>query len=206
MHGGIVLQDVLCRERLAASEWEEDSDDETWDSESFESTLSSIAAFDMDGALERMSSADTFYTPEAAGSVLPGNGVLQDITCRPQAECSAPELDLAREQPSAHTPGAAKVISSAVGDPPDRACSPEAEDNVLAPTPPREEPVAAANAQSSSPGGSSNSDGGLSVFAWTAGRAISCRHHILARHSCCCKDANDAKSACMPFSMAAQQT
>ena len=52
---------------LTASEWEE-SDDEDWESESFESTLSSIAAFDMEGALERMTSGDAFYTPEAADS------------------------------------------------------------------------------------------------------------------------------------------
>ena len=52
---------------LTASEWEE-SDDEAWESESFESTLSSIAGFDMEGALERMASGDKFYTPEAADS------------------------------------------------------------------------------------------------------------------------------------------
>ena len=52
---------------LTASEWEE-SDDEDWESESFESTLSSIAAFDMEGALERMASGDAFYTPEAQDS------------------------------------------------------------------------------------------------------------------------------------------
>ena len=52
---------------LNASEWEE-SDCEDWESESFESTLSSIGAFDMEGALERMTSGDTFYTPEPADS------------------------------------------------------------------------------------------------------------------------------------------
>ena len=52
---------------LTASEWE-NSDEDTWESESFESMLSSIAAFDMEGALDRMTSADTFYTPEAVDS------------------------------------------------------------------------------------------------------------------------------------------
>ena len=52
---------------LPASEWEE-SDWEDWESESFESTLSSIGAFDMEGALGRMTSGDTFYTPEPADS------------------------------------------------------------------------------------------------------------------------------------------
>ena len=50
-----------------AIEWDE-SDHEDWESESFESTLSSIAAFDMAGALERMASGDKFCTPEAADS------------------------------------------------------------------------------------------------------------------------------------------
>ena len=177
MHGEIVLQDVLCRETLAASTWEEDSDDETWESESFESTLSSIAAFDMAGALERMSSAEKFYTPEAADSVLLANGAFQDITCRPQAECSAPELDLAREKPSAYAPEAASAVKGSQ----ERSRSPEAEETVLAPTLARGEPVAATSVQSSSPGGSSDSDGGLSVFAWAAGRSIT-RRHILARH------------------------
>ena len=45
------------------------SDDGTWESESFESTLSSIADFDMDGALDRMASGDRFYTPEPAESI-----------------------------------------------------------------------------------------------------------------------------------------
>ena len=206
-HGGRLLQDVLCKERLAASEWEEDSDDETWESESFESTLSSIPAFDMAGALERMSSADKFYTPEATDSVLSDNGLFQDTPCRPQAECSAPETELAREQPAAYTPEAAKAISSAVRDSRERARSPEAEDNVLAPTLAREEPVAAAIAQSSSPGRSSNSDGGLSVFAWTAGRSMS-RRNILASHchSHCARMPMTMNAACMPYSAAAQQT
>ena len=182
-HRGHLPQDALCKERLAASKWEEDSDDETWESESFESTLSSIAAFDMAGALERMLSADKFYTPEAADSALSGSEVLQDITCRPQAECSAPGLDLAREQSAAYTPEAVSVTSSALRHPQERASSPEAKDYVLAATLSSEEPVAAATAQSLSPGGSSNSDGGLSIFAWTAGRSMS-RRHILVT-TCC---------------------
>ncbi len=52
---------------LTAPECDE-SDNGTWESESFESTLSSIAAFDMDGALDRMASGDRFYTPEPAES------------------------------------------------------------------------------------------------------------------------------------------
>ena len=57
---------------LTASEWEA-SDDEAWDSESFESTLSSIAGFDLEGALERMASGDKFYTPEPADSTHRGS-------------------------------------------------------------------------------------------------------------------------------------
>ena len=52
---------------IAAVAWDE-SDQDTWESESFESTLSSIAAFDMDGALERMASGEKFLTPELSDS------------------------------------------------------------------------------------------------------------------------------------------
>lgn len=79
-------------------DWEE-SDVEGWDSESFESTLSSIAAFDMDGALDRMASGDRFYTPEAAGSspmanfngVVPTADELMRFPCHSgdQVQCTA---------------------------------------------------------------------------------------------------------------------
>ena len=52
---------------LTAPECDE-LDDGAWESESFESTLSSIADFDMDGALDRMASGDKFHTPEPAES------------------------------------------------------------------------------------------------------------------------------------------
>ena len=183
VHGGHPLQESQWKERLAASEWEEESDDETWESESFESTLSSIAAFDMAGALERIASADRFYTPEAPESDLPGDGVLQNTSCRPQAERSAQSPGPARNEPSAYTPGAAAVISPAGEELQDRACSCEAGDKALAHTLAKKEHPAAAVAQSPSPAGSSNSDGGLSAFAWTAGRSMG-RRHILVCHCC----------------------
>lgn len=78
-----------------ATEWDE-SDHEDWESESFESTLSSIAAFDMAGALERMASGDKFYTPEAADST-PRASPARNTSLSPERlqplQCSASMLE-----------------------------------------------------------------------------------------------------------------